>query len=335
MTGSVLITGGAGFIGSHAVRRFLRDGWRVGVLDNFDDFYSPAAKRQNILGLPVELFTAGIRDRAAVDAVVARGWDAILHLAAKAGVRPSIADPHAYLDVNVTGTLNMLEAARKARVRKLVFASSSSVYGSTNQPPFREDMPIPSTLSTYAATKVAGEHLCATYANLHGLRCVCLRFFTVYGPGQRPDLAIRKFANAILEGRPITVYGDGTSKRDHTFVDDIVQGIQAATKFNGPPFSCFNLGSGRSTSLLELLELLQQIIGRSAIIEKQPPQPSDGAATCADITAAAEQLGYKPRTGLSEGLAKAWRRFVNPPGAPVVAQQPQRAREFKNWSRSD
>jgi UDP-glucuronate 4-epimerase len=298
----ILITGGAGFIGSHAARRFLRDGWRVGILDNFDDFYSPAAKRQNILGLPVELFTADIRDRAAVDAAVAQGWDAVLHLAAKAGVRPSINDPHTYLGVNVTGTLNVLEAARKARVRKLIFASSSSVYGSSNQPPFREDMAIPSTLSPYAATKVAGEHLCSNYANLHGIQCVCLRFFTVYGPGQRPDLAIRKFATAILEGRPITVYGDGTSKRDYTFVDDTVEGIRAAADFTGAPFSIFNLGSGRTTTLNELVSMIEDVTERRAVIERRPAQPGDMTETWADISAATERLGYQPCTGLREGL---------------------------------
>lgn len=302
MTGKVLITGGAGFIGSHTARRFLELGWHVGVLDNFNDFYSPEAKRQNLNGLPVELFTTDLRDSAAVEAAMGRSWDLVIHLAAKAGVRPSIEDPRSYLEVNVTGTLNVLEAARKAGIGKLIFASSSSVYGGCQSVPSRESQPLPATRSPYAATKLAGEHLCSNYAHLHGIQCVCLRFFTVYGPRQRPDLAIRKFASAILDGRPITVYGDGSSRRDYTFIDDIVSGIQAAADLSGPQFSVFNLGGGHPVSLRELITALEERLGRRATLKHMPIEPADPHETWADISATTEALGYSPRTGLREGL---------------------------------
>jgi len=302
MTGKVLITGGAGFIGSNTARRFLQDGWHVGLLDNFDDFYSPEAKRQNILGLPIELFTTDIRDAAAVETAMARGWDLVIHLAAKAGVRPSIEDPRSYLDVNVTGTLNVLEAARKAGIGKLLFASSSSVYSGSQAVPSRESQPLPATRSPYAAIKLAGEHLCSNYAHLHGIQCVCLRFFTVYGPRQRPDLAIRKFASAMLAGRTISLYGDGTSRRDYTFIDDLVWGIYAAASFSGPKFSVFNLGGGNPVALTELIAALEEILGLRAKLEHLPVEPADPPETWADISAATEALGYSPRTGLREGL---------------------------------
>jgi UDP-glucuronate 4-epimerase len=302
MTGRVLITGGAGFIGSHLAKKLVATGAKVGILDNFDDFYSPQAKRQNIQGLAVKLFTADIRDPVAVNAAAAEGWDAIVHLAALAGVRPSIANPRAYVETNVTGTLNVLEAARAARIDRVVFGISSSVYGASGKDPFKESSPLPATLSPYAATKVAGEQLCSVYSHLHGIRCVVLRFFTVYGPGQRPDLAISKFTRAILEGRPIPFHGDGSSRRDYTHISDIVTGISSALDYRKTSYEVFNLGSGRRVTLSKLVKILEQITGKGALIDRLPVQASDMRETWADITKAANTLGYRSKTRLSGGL---------------------------------
>jgi UDP-glucuronate 4-epimerase len=302
MTGKVLITGGAGFIGSHLARSLLAAGAKVGILDNFDDFYSPQAKRQNIKDLAAEVFVADIRDAAELQQVADRGWDSIVHLAALAGVRPSIANPRAYIDTNVTGTLNVLEAARAAGIGQVVFGSSSSVYGASGKGPFKESSPLPATLSPYAATKVAGEQLCSIYSHLHGIRCVVLRFFTVYGPGQRPDLAITKFTRAILEGRSIPLYGDGTSQRDYTHVSDIVAGIMAALDYGKTPYELFNLGSGRRITLAKLVETLEQVTGKAAHLKQLPAEASDMPQTWADIGKAQVQLGYQPKTKLEAGL---------------------------------
>ncbi len=302
MTGKVLITGGAGFIGSHLARSLLAAGAKVGILDNFDDFYSPQAKRQNIKDLAAEVFVADIRDAAELQQVADRGWDSIVHLAALAGVRPSIANPRAYIDTNVTGTLNVLEAARAAGIGQVVFGSSSSVYGASGKGPFKESSPLPATLSPYAATKVAGEQLCSVYSHLHGIRCVVLRFFTVYGPGQRPDLAITKFTRAILEGRSIPLYGDGTSQRDYTHVSDIVAGIMAALDYGKTPYELFNLGSGRRITLAKLVETLEQVTGKAAHLKQLPAEASDMPQTWADIGKAQVQLGYQPKTKLEAGL---------------------------------
>ena len=302
MTGRVLITGGAGFIGSHLAKKLLAAGAEVGILDNFDDFYSPQAKRQNIKGLPVKLFTADVRDPEAVHAAASEGWDAIVHLAALAGVRPSITSPRNYIETNVTGTLNVLEAARAARISQVVFGSSSSVYGASGKGPFKESSPLPATLSPYAATKVAGEQLCSVYRHLHGIRCVVLRFFTVYGPGQRPDLAISKFTRAILEGRPIPFHGDGSSRRDYTHVSDIVAGISSALDYRKTPYEVFNLGSGRRITLAKLVETLEQITGKKAHTERLPTQAADMRETWADITKAGQVLGYRPSVPLVEGV---------------------------------
>ena len=302
MTGRVLITGGAGFIGSHLAKKLVATGAEVAILDNFDDFYSPQAKRQNIKGLPVKLFTADIRDPEAVNAAAAEGWDAIVHLAALAGVRPSITSPRSYIETNVTGTLNVLEAARAARISQVVFGSSSSVYGASGKGPFKESSPLPATLSPYAATKVAGEQLCSVYSHLHGIRCVVLRFFTVYGPGQRPDLAISKFTRAILEGRPIPFHGDGSSRRDYTHISDIVTGISSALDYRKTSYEVFNLGSGRRVTLSKLVKILEQITGKGALIDRLPVQASDMRETWADITKAANTLGYRSKTRLSGGL---------------------------------
>jgi UDP-glucuronate 4-epimerase len=227
----------------------------------------------------------------------------ILHLAARAGVRPSIAAPHSYVDTNITGTLNVLEVAAKAGIPKVIFASSSSVYGGNHSPPFHEALALNAPMSPYAATKLAGEHLCATYAHLHGIRCVCLRFFTVYGPGQRPDLAIHKFTRAILDGQPITLYGDGQSRRDYTHVDDIAQGILLAAKHTAASaFEVFNLAAGKTTILADLVNLLEQAAGKPAIIERRPPQLGDMLHTSGDITKARQVLGYVPGVLLPDGL---------------------------------
>jgi len=230
----VLVTGGAGFIGSHVCRRLLSEGHEVVVIDDFNDFYDPAIKRANIasLGSGVSTREGDIRDRDFVRRVFADGrFDTIIHLAARAGVRPSLKNPQLYIDTNITGTHNLLEAAREQGVGRFVFASSSSVYGLSKVVPFNENLALPQTLSPYAATKIAGEHICGNYAHLYKMRVVCLRFFTVYGPGQRPDLAIHKFTDAIHHGRSIPQFGDGSTRRDYTYIDDIVQGVMGALRY--------------------------------------------------------------------------------------------------------
>lgn len=303
----ILITGGAGFIGSHVVRCLLAAGAEVGVLDDFNDFYAPEIKRGNLADvLPsIRLAEGDIRDAAAVEAAVAAGrWDAILHLAARAGVRPSISQPGLYAETNVLGTVNVLGAAARHGVPRVVFASSSSVYGATEEAPFREDAPLRRTFSPYAATKVAGEQLCSTFSHLHGLRTVCLRFFTVYGPGQRPDLAIHKFTDRIWKGEPIDQFGDGSSRRDYTYIDDIVQGVVGALNYEGALYDVFNLGESQTITLRELIAALEAALGRQAVIRRLPEQPGDMPATWADISKARALLGYRPGTKISEGIPR-------------------------------
>jgi UDP-glucuronate 4-epimerase len=303
---SILVTGGAGFIGANAADLFLREGWRVGVLDDFNDFYDPAIKRANIAALSgqLEVFEGDICDPAAVDRAFAPGWDVVLHLAARAGVRPSIENPDLYARTNVLGTLQVLDAAVKHKVGKFLFASSSSVYGATEEVPFRESAPLRRTFSPYAATKVSGEQICSTYSSLHGLPVVILRFFTVYGPGQRPDLAIHKFTRAIWEGRPIQQFGDGSSRRDYTYIDDIVQGVRGAVDYSRAKFDIFNLGESETTSLTGLIAAIESALGKKAVIERKPDQPGDMPATWADISKARLLLGYAPQTKISEGIPK-------------------------------
>ena len=303
---SILVTGGAGFIGAKAADLFLREGWRVGVLDDFNDFYDPAIKRANIATLPgqPEVFEGDICDPAAVERAFAPGWDVVLHLAARAGVRPSIENPDLYARTNVLGTLQVLDAAVKHKVGKFLFASSSSVYGATDEVPFRESAALRRTLSPYAATKVSGEQICSTYSSLHGLPVVILRFFTVYGPGQRPDLAIHKFTRAIWEGRPIPQFGDGSSRRDYTYIDDIVQGVRGAVDYSRAKFDIFNLGESETTSLTGLIAAIESALGKKAVIERKPDQPGDMPATWADISKARLLLGYAPQTKISEGIPK-------------------------------
>ena len=309
---NILVTGGAGFIGSHLVDRLLAEGgWRVTVVDDFNDFYAPELKRANVaahLGRSdFRLFEADIRDQAALAGLFAlERFDVIVHLAARAGVRPSLSEPVLYAETNVTGTLNLLELARAHGVRQFVFGSSSSVYGVNAKVPFAEEDPIRQPISPYAATKAAGELLCHTYTHLYGLRSVCLRFFTVYGARQRPDLAIHKFARLIDEGRPIPLFGDGTTRRDYTYIDDIIAGVRAAVDYRGSLYEVFNLGESRTVELRELIALLEKELGKSALIDWQPAQPGDVPQTFADVSKARRLLGYEPRTQIEEGV----RRFV-------------------------
>jgi UDP-glucuronate 4-epimerase len=307
---NVLVTGGAGFIGSHLVDRLLSEGnWQVTVIDDFNDFYSPAIKRANIAGhLHHDNYTlveADIRDDDRLATVFAETrFDSIVHLAARAGVRPSLEEPKLYAETNINGTLNLLELARQYDVKQFVFGSSSSVYGINQKVPFVEDDRIYQPISPYAATKAAGELLCHTYTHLYGIRCVCLRFFTVYGARQRPDLAIHKFTRLISEGRPIPVFGDGTMRRDYTYIDDIIQGVRAAMDYDQSMYEIFNLGESQTVELNELIRLLEESLGARAIIDRQPMQPGDVPATYADITKSRQLLGYNPKTKIEEGIPK-------------------------------
>ena len=309
---SVLVTGGAGFIGSHLVERLLGEGgWRVHVVDDFNDFYDPALKRRNVAPHAgredFRLYEADIRDRAAMERIFGEArFDVIVHLAARAGVRPSLREPVLYAETNINGTLNLLELARARGVRQFVFGSSSSVYGENEKVPFAEDDPVSKPISPYAATKAAGELLCHTYSHLWGLRSVALRFFTVYGARQRPDLAIHKFARLISKGEAVPVFGDGTTRRDYTYIDDIIAGVRAALDYEATPFEIINLGESRTVELRELIGLLEKELGRDAIIDRQPLQPGDLPQTFADISKARRLLGYDPQTPIEEGI----RRFV-------------------------
>jgi len=303
----VLITGAAGFIGSHLSEQLLADGLIVVGLDNFDDFYNPQIKRQNIKGClknkNFQLVEADIRDSAAMDKTVGSGVEIIVHLAARAGVRPSIEKPLLYADVNINGTMVLLEAAKKHKVNKFIFGSSSSVYGNNKKVPFSEDDNVDFPISPYAATKKAGELICHTYHHLYGISITPLRFFTVYGPRQRPDLAIHKFAQLIEQGKPIPVYGDGSMMRDFTYIDDIIDGTVAAmNKCTG--FSIYNLGESRPITVNDLIAEIEKALGKKAVKEYLPPQPGDVERTFADVTKAVNELGYKPNTTIQTGLAK-------------------------------
>lgn len=311
---NIIITGGAGFIGSHLVDRLLSEGqWQVTVVDDFNDFYDPAIKRENANRAATNpnyrLVEADIRDQAALARVFERGaFQCVVHLAARAGVRPSLEQPQLYAETNFNGTLNLLELAREHGIRQFVFGSSSSVYGINAKVPFSEDDPIRQPISPYAATKGAGELLCHTYTHLYGIRCVCLRFFTVYGPRQRPDLAIHKFARLISEGKPIPVFGDGTTRRDYTFIDDIIAGVRASIDFVGDStksdYEVINLGESRTVELSELIGLLEKELDMHAAIDRKPLQPGDVPQTFADITKARTLLGYDPQTQIEDGIKK-------------------------------
>src|SRR5215813_475133 len=309
---SVLVTGGAGFIGSHLVDRLLAIGHQITVVDDFNDFYDPGIKRENVrshLASPqYQLADIDIRDRRQLEKVfAARQFDCIVHLAARAGVRPSLSQPQLYTETNINGTVNLLELARAQGIKQFVFGSSSSVYGINAKVPFSEDDPIRQPISPYAATKGAGELLCHTYTHLYDIRCICLRFFTVYGPRQRPDLAIHKFARLIDRGQPIPVFGDGTTRRDYTYIDDILAGVLAAIEYDKTMYEVINLGESRTVELQELIALLEKELDMRAVIERQPPQPGDVPQTFADITKARRLLNYNPQTQIEEGI----HRFVH------------------------
>ena len=302
---NIVVTGGAGFIGSHVVRALLKKGDTVTIIDNFDDFYDPAIKRNNITDLDYEIAPIDLRDEKEIHQLLKRVKpETIIHLAARAGVRPSIQNPKLYLETNVNGTLNLLEAARANDCHRFLFASSSSVYGLSKVIPFHEALPLPQTLSPYAATKLAGEQLCGNFSYLYGMRTVCLRFFTVYGPAQRPDWAIHRFTDAISRGEAIKQFGDGSTRRDYTYIDDIVQGVLGAMTYEGNLFDIFNLGENETTTLSVLIAMLEQSIGRKAIIEHLPEQPGDMPLTCADISKACRLLHYNPTTPLAIGIPK-------------------------------
>ncbi len=306
---NILVTGGAGFIGSHLIESLLGEGGCVTVVDDFNDFYAPELKRANVsahLANPnFRLYEIDICDAENLAKVFAANqFDAIVHLAARAGVRPSLSHPKLYAETNINGTLNLLELARQFKVKQFVFGSSSSVYGNNRKIPFSEDDKIFQPISPYAATKAAGELLCHTYSHLYDIRCVCLRFFTVYGARQRPDLAIRKFSQSILEGKPIQLFGDGTTRRDYTYVDDIIQGVRAAINYTGNDFEIFNLGESQTVELKRLIELLEENLGKRAIIERKPMQAGDVAQTFADISKARKLLGYNPQTKIEEGIKR-------------------------------
>ena len=303
----ILVTGGAGFIGSHLVEHLLAAGHTVAIVDDFDDFYDPRIKHANIAGFAkdVTVHHVDLREEASVRNLFHREkFEVIAHLAARAGVRPSIQHPRLYYDTNVTGTLHLLEAARVTGVRKFIFASSSSVYGASKIVPFSEDQHLTQTLSPYAATKIAGEFLSSTYSHLYQLHVVALRYFTVYGARQRPDLAIHRFTRRIHAGQPIEQFGDGTTRRDYTYIDDVIQGTIAALQYEGPGFDIFNLGENETIQLKDLIVAIENALGKKAKINQLPEQPGDMPLTCADISKARKLLGYNPTTGLNKGLPK-------------------------------
>jgi UDP-glucuronate 4-epimerase len=302
-----LVTGGAGFIGSHVCERLLLSGHAVWALDDLNSFYDPELKRRNVsvlqsLAKPFEFVHGDLTCRDTLDELLGGvKFDQIIHLAARAGVRPSLEEPALYQRVNVEGTVNVLEGARMNQVRKVVLASSSSVYGVNSKVPFSEGDPIFSAISPYAASKLACEALGHVYHHVYGLDVVALRFFTVYGPRQRPDLAIHKFARLIHAGKPIPVFGDGSTARDYTFINDILEGIMACTEREFG-YEIFNLGESQTVTLHRLIELLEDALGQKAIIDRRPLQPGDVPLTCADITKARQRLGYQPRVRVEVGI---------------------------------
>jgi UDP-glucuronate 4-epimerase len=303
----ILVTGGAGFIGSHLVEKLIAAGHDVAILDDFNDFYDPQIKHANIAAVAesVAVHHVDLRDSAAVRNLFHRAkFQTIAHLAARAGVRPSIQHPQLYYDTNVNGTLHLLDAARVTGVERFIFASSSSVYGISKTVPFSEDQHLTQTLSPYAATKIASEFLCSTFSHLYQMRVVALRYFTVYGPRQRPDLAIHQFTRRIYAGQPIEQFGDGTTRRDYTYINDVIEGTMAAFEYNGPLFDIFNLGESETIQLKDLIVAIESALGKKAIINRLPEQPGDMPLTCADISKARKLLGYNPTMKFSDGLPR-------------------------------
>ncbi|MDX6766969.1 MAG: SDR family NAD(P)-dependent oxidoreductase [Candidatus Methylacidiphilales bacterium] len=304
----VLVTGGAGFIGSHVLQKLQAQGHETALMDEFNDFYDPAIKRANAALTGARQYAADIRQERDVNRVLEDFRpEALIHLAARAGVRPSLEEPQLYIDTNVTGTLNLLQGMKAHGIRRMVFGSSSSVYGCNTKVPFSEEDPISRTISPYAATKVAGEHLCTVFSHLYDLDIVALRFFTVYGPRQRPDLAIHKFTRAIWEGKSIDQFGDGSTRRDYTYVDDIVDGVTKALHHPVRGYDVFNLGESRTVELRELIRLIETALGRKAQICHKPEQPGDVPITFANIDKSRRVLGYDPHIQIEEGIT----RFVD------------------------
>jgi len=305
----IIVTGGAGFIGNNLVRRLALGGESACIIDSFDDSYDPAIKRSNVaetlkLYPDVRLAEGDIRDNAFLDSVFGSFKpDLIIHLAARPGVRASIENPMLYTDVNITGTQQLLEASRRRGVGKFVFGSSSSVYGATSRIPFSEDDPCDKQVSPYAATKRAGEIICSSYSMVYGIDITCLRFFTVYGPMQRPEMAIHKFTRLISEGKPIPMFGDGSSKRDYTYVDDIAEGVVGAVDgIDG--FRIYNLGNSSTVELSRLVQIIGEALGIEPEIIHEPDQRGDVPITFADIDKARNEIGYNPGTSIEEGIAK-------------------------------
>ncbi|MEY3395628.1 MAG: hypothetical protein RL346_1864 [Verrucomicrobiota bacterium] len=307
MSNHLLITGGAGFIGSHLAERLLREGNRITILDDFNGYYDPNLKTRNLQAIrnDIRLIRGDIRNEELIDRSFSEGkFDQVVHLAARAGVRPSITDPKLYYSTNIDGTFNLLDACRRHGVGRFTFASSSSVYGINKKVPFSESDALERTISPYAATKLAGEQICSNYAHLFGIRCQCLRFFTVYGPRQRPDLAIAKFTKHILSGIPIQQYGDGTTARDYTYIEDIINGVVAAIAYDDDSFNIFNLGGSATTTLGELIRMIEEATGKTALIERLPDQLGDVPRTYADVEKSRNLLGYEPQTPIREGINK-------------------------------
>lgn len=310
----ILLTGAAGFIGSHLAERLVDEGHRIVGLDDFNDFYDPMVKRNNLRDLlsrkGFRLVEGNILDYPLLEQLFAgEPFDAVIHLAARAGVRPSIREPLSYQEVNCRGTNNLLEMAKRYGVQRFLFASSSSVYGANKKVPFAEDDPVDHPVSPYAATKKAGELLCYTYHHLFGISVSCLRFFTVYGPRQRPDMAIHKFTRLIDAGDKVPIFGDGSSRRDYTFITDIIDGVVAALdRCQG--YAIYNLGESRTVELSYLVSLISGCLGKEAKVERLPEQPGDVPITYADISRAREELGYAPKVPIEEGIERfvAWYR---------------------------
>lgn len=320
-----LVTGGAGFIGSHLCERLLTGGHQVVSIDNLDPFYDKAIKLGNLESVKAAATAAGqhfedyrgdIRDIHFVDSVFKKHKiDATVHLAALAGVRPSIERPVDYWSVNATGTATLLQAHKTHGVKKFVYASSSSVYGNCKTAPFKEDMFLENPISPYAATKRAGELMCYNSSHLEGVNTICIRFFTVYGPRQRPDLAIHKFCRLILEGKPIPFFGDGNSERDYTFVSDICDGVISAIDYaQSCPYDIINLGESNTISLKGLVSTIEAALGKKAVLNKLPFQPGDMPRTWADVTHARETLGYEPKVGKEEGIKRFAEWLLKQPG---------------------
>lgn len=307
-----LVTGGAGFIGSNLVDRLLNNGHDVVAVDNFNDYYDVNIKEKNVRSnLPnphYVLYRVDIENKNEIAKIFTEHkFDAVIHLAARAGVRPSLEKPMNYVKTNIIGTVNILECMRECGVKKLVFASSSSVYGNCSATEFSEDLKVTEPISPYAATKSACEQLCYTWHHLYGINIVALRFFTVYGPRQRPDLAIHKFVQRIAAGKPIQMYGDGTTKRDYTYIDDIIDGICAAVDYDKTGFEIINLGGGEPITLIRMIRTIEHALGRNAIIEQKPMQPGDVDKTVCDWSKAHRLLKYSPKTTFDRGIQK----FVN------------------------